>query len=67
MEGRDEIASYRVCSVCLLKTRAHEESLRGRDVGKSVVESKVLGLPKDVEELLVKELSHAGMGVRVLK
>lgn len=51
----------------MLKTRAHEESLRGRDVGKSVLESKVLGLPKDVEKLLVKELSHVGMGVRVLK
>lgn len=57
--GREEIASYQVRSICLSKTRAHKESLRGRDVGKSMAKSEVVGLPEDVEELVVEKLSCA--------
>lgn len=44
-------------SICLLKARAHEESLRGRHMGKSLIDSKVVELSDDVEDLLVEELS----------
>lgn len=67
IQGREEIASDLVRSVCLLKTRVHEESPRSRDVGKSLVEFEVVELPEDVEELLVEELSHVWVWHLVLR